>query len=117
MMVRSSRPCSMSKDLARTTSQAYSGEALIACRNPALVGDPRRHPRRALARTEKLLGPIHALNQVGGLRGAGPIGVEEGKVIDQVQDGLGLRRHDHRNQPGPPAQAGRDRRRSWGGRG
>ena len=69
------------QDLAEITSPDFPGERLIACRNPVLAAE-RAHKREdLLAATEKLLAPLLARVQAGRLAGAGPIGVEVGKVI------------------------------------
>jgi hypothetical protein len=70
------------QDLAEITSPDYPGERLIACRNPVLAADRARKRQDLLAATEKLLAPIIARVQAGRLTGAGPIGVEVGKVIN-----------------------------------
>src|SRR6516164_2240291 len=69
------------QDLAEITSPDYPGERLVACRNPVLAADRARTREDLLAATEKLLAPITARVQSGKLRGAGPIGVQVGKVI------------------------------------
>jgi hypothetical protein len=69
------------QDLAEITSPDFPGERLIACRNPVLAADRARTREELLAATEKLLAPIIARVQAGRLTGAGPIGVEAGKVI------------------------------------
>jgi hypothetical protein len=69
------------QDLAEITSGDFPGERLIACRNPVLAADRARKRQDLLAATEKLLAPITARVQAGRLAGAGPIGVEVGKVI------------------------------------
>jgi hypothetical protein len=69
------------QDLAEITSPDFPGERLIACRNPVLAADRARKREDLLAATEKLLTPIIARVQAGRLAGAGPIGVEAGKVI------------------------------------
>jgi hypothetical protein len=69
------------QDLAEITSPDFPGERLIACRNPVLAADRARKREDLLAATEKLLAPIIARVQAGRLAGAGPIGVEAGKVI------------------------------------
>jgi hypothetical protein len=69
------------QDLAEITSDDFPGERLIACRNPVLAADRARTRGELLAATEKLLAPITARVQAGRLTGAGPIGVEVGKVI------------------------------------
>src|SRR5271168_4556293 len=67
--------------LAAITSEDFPGERLIACRNPVLAADRARTRQDLLAATEKLLAPIIARVRAGRLTGAGPIGVEAGKVI------------------------------------
>ena len=69
------------QDLAEITSPDYPGERLIACRNPVLAADRARTRDDLLAATEKLLTPLIARVRAGRLAGAGPIGVEVGKVI------------------------------------
>ena len=69
------------QDLAEITSADFPGERLVACRNPVLAADRARTREDLLAATEKLLAPIIARVQAGKLTGAGPIGVEVGKVI------------------------------------
>jgi hypothetical protein len=69
------------QDLAEITSDDFPGERLIACRNPVLAADRARKRQDLLAATEKLLAPILARVRSGKLTGAGPIGVEVGKVI------------------------------------
>jgi hypothetical protein len=69
------------QDLAEITSDDFPGERLIACRNPVLAADRARKRQDLLAATEKLLTPLLARVQAGRLTGAGPIGVEVGKVI------------------------------------
>ena len=71
------------QDLAEITS----GERLVACRNPVLAADRARTRENLLAATEKLLAPILARVQAGKLAGAGPIGVEVGKVISRYKTG------------------------------
>ena len=75
------------QDLAEITSPAFPGERLIACRNPALAADRARTREDLLTATEKLLAPILARVQAGKLAGAGPIGVEVGKVISRYKTG------------------------------
>ena len=75
------------QDLAEITSGDFPGERLIACRNPVLAADRARTRNELLAATEKLLAPIIARVQAGRLAGAGPIGVEVGKVISRYKTG------------------------------
>jgi hypothetical protein len=75
------------QDLAEITSPDYPGERLIACRNPVLAADRARTRSELLAATEKLLAPILARVRSGKLTGAGPIGVEVGKVISKYKTG------------------------------
>jgi hypothetical protein len=70
------------QDLAEITSPGFPGERLVACRNPVLAADRARKREDLLAATEKLLAPLIARVQAGRLTGAGPIGVEAGKVIN-----------------------------------
>ena len=69
------------QDLAEITSDDFPGERLVACRNPVLAADRARTREELLAATEKLLAPITARVAAGRLAGAGPIGIEVGKVI------------------------------------
>jgi hypothetical protein len=69
------------QDLAEITSDDFPGERLIACRNPVLAAERARKREDLLCSTEKLLAPIAARVAAGRLTGAGPIGVEVGKVI------------------------------------
>ena len=73
------------QDLAEITSPDFPGERLVACRNPVLAADRARTREDLLAATEKLLAPILARVQAGKLTGAGPIGVEVGKVISRYK--------------------------------
>jgi hypothetical protein len=75
------------QDLAEITSADFPGERLIACRNPVLAADRARTRGELLAATEKLLAPILARVAAGRLAGAGPIGVEVGKVITRYKTG------------------------------
>src|SRR5947208_3561004 len=75
------------QNLAEITSPDYPGERLIACRNPVLAADRARTREELLAATEKLLAPIIARVAAGKLTGAGPIGVEVGKVISRYKTG------------------------------
>jgi hypothetical protein len=75
------------QDLAEITSPDYPGERLIACRNPVLAAGRARTREDLLAATGKLLAPILARVQAGRLAGAGPIGVEVGKVISRYKTG------------------------------
>jgi hypothetical protein len=69
------------QDLAEITSPDFPGERLIACRNPVLAAERARKREDLLHSTEKLLAPLIARVAAGRLAGAGPIGVEVGKVI------------------------------------
>jgi hypothetical protein len=75
------------QDLAEITSDDFPGERLIACRNPVLAADRARTREDLLAATEKLLAPVIARVRAGRLTGAGPIGVEVGKVISRYKTG------------------------------
>ena len=75
------------QDLAEITSPDFPGERLIACRNPVLAADRARTRDELLAATEKLLAPVIARVQAGRLAGAGPIGIEVGKVISRHKTG------------------------------
>jgi hypothetical protein len=78
------------QDLAEITSPDFPGERLVACRNPVLAADRARTREDLLAATEKLLAPVIARVQAGRLAGAGPIGVEVGKVISRYKTGKHL---------------------------
>jgi hypothetical protein len=73
------------QDLAEITSPDFPGERLIACRNPVLAADRARKREDLLQATEKLLEPLIARVVAGRLAGAGPIGVEVGKVIGKYK--------------------------------
>jgi len=73
------------QDLAEITSPDFPGERLIACRNPVLAAERARKREDLLAATEKLLAPIIVRVTAGRLAGAGPIGVEVGKVISKYK--------------------------------
>jgi hypothetical protein len=73
------------QDLAEITSDDFPGERLIACRNPVLAAERARKREDLLQSTEKLLAPIAARVAAGRLTGAGPIGVEVGKVIGKYK--------------------------------
>ena len=75
------------QDLAEITSDDFPGERLVACRNPVLAADRARTREDLLAATEKLLAPLIARVQAGKLTGAGPIGMEVGKVISRYKTG------------------------------
>jgi hypothetical protein len=75
------------QDLAEITSPDFPGERLAACRNPVLAADRARTRSELLAATDKLLAPVIARVQAGKLTGAGPIGVEVGKVISKYKTG------------------------------
>ena len=75
------------QDLAEITSGDFPGERLIACRNPVLAAERARKREDLLAATEKLLAPLLARVQAGKLTGAGPIGLEVGKVISTYKTG------------------------------
>jgi hypothetical protein len=75
------------QDLAEITSDDFPGERLVACRNPVLAADRARTREDLLAATEKLLAPVIARVRAGKLTGAGPIGVEVGKVISRYKTG------------------------------
>ena len=75
------------QDLAEITCDDFPGERLVARRNPALAADRARTREALLAATEKPLAPILARVQAWKLTGAGPIGVEVGKVISRYKTG------------------------------
>src|SRR6266568_3014276 len=75
------------QDLAEISSGDFPGERLIACRNPYEAAKRARKRRDLLAATEKLLAPVIARVRSGKLTGAGPIGVEVGKVISTYKTG------------------------------
>ena len=85
------------QDLAEITSPDFPGERLIACRNPVLAADRARKREDLLAATEKLLAPVIARVQPpGSSHGAGPIGVEAGKVISTYKTAKHFDRRHHR---------------------
>jgi len=73
------------QDLAEITSPDFPGERLVACRNPVLAADRARKREDLLQATEKLLAPLIAQVAAGRLAGAGPTGVEAGKVISRYK--------------------------------
>jgi len=73
------------QDLAEITSPDFPGERLVACRNPVLAADRARKREDLLQATEKLLAPLIARVAAGRLAGAGPTGVEAGKVISRYK--------------------------------
>src|ERR1700683_4502297 len=73
------------QDLAEITSDDFPGERLIACRSPVLAADRARTREDLRQATETLLAPIAARVRAGRLTGAGPIGIEVGKVITKYQ--------------------------------
>ena len=73
------------QDLAEITSPDFPGERLVACRNPVLAADRARKREDLLTATERLLTPLIARVQAGKLTGAGPIGIEVGKVISRYK--------------------------------
>jgi hypothetical protein len=75
------------QDLAEITSGDFPGERLVACRNPVLAAERARKREDLLSATEKLLAPVIARVAAGKLTGAGPIGVEVGKVISRYKAG------------------------------
>jgi hypothetical protein len=75
------------QDLAEITCDDYPGERLVACRNPVLAAERARKREDLLQATEKLLAPVIARVRAEKLTGAGPIGVEVGKVISKYKTG------------------------------
>jgi transposase len=75
------------QDLAEITSGDFPGERLVACRNPVLAAERARKREDLLRATEKLLAPLIARVRAGKLAGAGPVGVEVGKVISKYKTG------------------------------
>jgi hypothetical protein len=75
------------QDLAEITSPDFPGERLVACRNPVLAAGRARKREDLLHATEQLLAPVIARVHAGRLAGAGPIGVEAGKVISRYKTG------------------------------
>jgi hypothetical protein len=73
------------QDLAEITSGDFPGGRLIACRNPVLAADRARKREDLLHATEQLLAPVIARVAAGRLTGAGPIGIEVGKVISRYK--------------------------------
>ena len=104
------------QDLAEITSPDFPGERLIACRNPVLAADRARTREDLLAATEKLLAPLITRVQTGKLTGAGPIGVEVGKVISTYKTAKHFAVTITDTTLAVAAQAGPDRRRSRPGR-
>ena len=104
------------QDLAEITSPDFPGERLIACRNPVLAADRARTRDELLAATEKLLAPIIARVQAGRLTGAGPIGIEVGKVISKYKTGKHFEVTITDTSLTVDPQAGPDRRRGRPGR-
>jgi hypothetical protein len=78
------------QNLAEITSGDFPGERLVACRNPVLAAERARKREDLLAATEKLLAPLTTRVQAGKLTGAGPIGIEVGKVISKYKTGKHL---------------------------
>ena len=104
------------QDLAEITSGDFPGERLIACRNPVLAADRARKREELLAATEKLLAPVIARVRSGKLAGAGPIGVEVGKVISTYKTAKHFTVTITDDSLAVAAQAGPDRRRGRPGR-
>ena len=75
------------QDLAEITSADFPGERLIACRNPVLAAHLARFREELLVATDKLFALLSSRVQAGKLSGAGPIGVEVGKVISRYKTG------------------------------
>ena len=61
-----------------------------------LAADRARTREDLLAATEKLLAPVIARVAAGRLHGAGPIGLEAGKVISTYKTAKHFDRHHHR---------------------
>ncbi len=70
------------QDLAEISSPDYPNERLVACRNPLLAAERARKRGALLDATENALAPIITAVHEGRLRGAGPIGVRVGKLIN-----------------------------------
>ena len=104
------------QDLAEITSGDFPGERLIACRNPVLAAGRARKREDLLAATEKLLAPVIARVRSGKLAGAGPIGVEVGKVISTYKTAKHFAVTITDDSLDRGAQAGPDRRRGRPGR-
>ena len=104
------------QDLAEITSPDFPGERLIACRNPVLAADRARTRDELLAATEDLLAPLIARIQASKLTGAGPIGVEVGKVIGKYKTGKHFTVTITDTSLAVSPQAGPDRRRGRPGR-
>ena len=75
------------QDLAEITSDDFPGERLIACRNPVLAADRARTRERAAGRHRETPRPRPRPGPGRRLTGAGPIGVEVGKVISRYKTG------------------------------
>ena len=72
------------RDMAAITAPDYPGERLIVCRNPDLAGERARKRAALLEATERDLARVRTAvrRKRDPLRGAGPIGIAVGGVID-----------------------------------
>src|SRR5215471_207961 len=75
------------RNLAEISDPAFPGERLVVCKNPLLAQERARKREDLLRATEDKLAPIVQQVAEGKLRGAGPIGVRVGKVIDRHKVG------------------------------
>jgi hypothetical protein len=75
------------RNLAEISDPAFPGERLVVCKNPLLAQERARKREDLLRATEDKLAPIVQQVAEGKLRGAGPIGVKVGKVIDRHKVG------------------------------
>ena len=84
------------QDLAEITTRISPASGWSPAATRMLAADRARKREDLLQATEKLLAPILARVQAGRLAGAGPIGVEVGKVISKYKTGKHFDRHHHR---------------------
>jgi hypothetical protein len=75
------------RDLAEISSPDFPGERLMVCRNPLLADERARKREELLAATEKELATIAAATtrERRPLRGAAPIGVRVGRVMNRYK--------------------------------
>jgi hypothetical protein len=73
------------RNLAEISHPGYPGERLVVCRNPALAVERARKRIELLAATEAALAKLVARVEAGSLRGAAPIGIAVGRVIDRFK--------------------------------
>ena len=73
------------RNLAEISHPGFPGERLVVCRNPALAVERARKRIELLAATEAALAKLVARVEAGSLRGAAPIGIAVGRVIDRFK--------------------------------